>query len=309
MDCQYLFTVFTPTFNRVSTLPRVYESLRSQTLRDFEWLVVDDGSDDGTRAIVEAWKRDADFPIRYLWQENQGKHVAFNRGVREARGKFFLGFDSDDACVPKALERLKSCWDSIPELEKAGFTGVSVLCMDSLGNVIGDRFPEDIWDSNSLEFHYKYKLKGDKWGFHRTEVLRKYPFPVLEGTKFVSENVVWFAVSRKYKTRFVNEKLYIYFTKSSGSADQLTKKTSLQLASGLLILLQYELNNNLDWMRYAPLYFLKSAINYVRYAMHVHEPHRARFGNVTNSFSKVLLVALFPLGLALYVKDILNYRQ
>ena len=86
---QYTFTVFTPTFNRACTLHRVYESLSAQTYRDFEWLVVDDGSSDDTRKLIDTWERQARFPLRYIYQPNQGKHVAFNRGVREARGELF----------------------------------------------------------------------------------------------------------------------------------------------------------------------------------------------------------------------------
>ncbi len=105
---QHVFTVFTATFNRAHVLHRVYHSLRAQTFRDFEWLVVDDGSTDGTGALVEAWRAEADFPIRYRYQENRGKHVACNRAVAEARGRFFLTLDSDDACVPQAFGAAQS---------------------------------------------------------------------------------------------------------------------------------------------------------------------------------------------------------
>src|SRR5262245_31274251 len=86
-NARYTFTVFTPTYNRAHLLPRVYESLRQQTFRDFEWLVIDDGSKDNTGEVVQAWQRDAPFPIRYLAQPNGGKHTAVNRGAKEARGR------------------------------------------------------------------------------------------------------------------------------------------------------------------------------------------------------------------------------
>ena len=138
---RHVFTVFTATFNRARVLHRVYDSLRAQTFRDFEWLVVDDGSTDGTGALVAAWRAEADFPIRYRYQENRGKHVACNRAVAEARGRFFLTLDSDDACVPQALARLNRHWEEIPEREQPGFSAVTVLCMDVAGRIVGDRFP------------------------------------------------------------------------------------------------------------------------------------------------------------------------
>src|SRR6476619_6982250 len=87
---QHLFTVFTPTYNRARTLDRVYTSLKNQTFRDFEWIIVDDGSSDETSNLVQAWQQEAGFPVRYVYQPNLGKHVAFNRGVAEARGELFL---------------------------------------------------------------------------------------------------------------------------------------------------------------------------------------------------------------------------
>lgn len=111
-----LFTVFTPTYNRAHTLGRLYLSLKEQTLLDFEWIVVDDGSSDDTCSLVESWKSESSsFPIRYFYQANRGKHVATNYAVREAFGFFFIILDSDDTCVPEALERFAYHWQAIDE--------------------------------------------------------------------------------------------------------------------------------------------------------------------------------------------------
>ena len=96
MSRAHLFTVFTPTFNRAHTLGRVYASLRAQTYTDFEWLIVDDGSTDGTEELVRGWMAEAPFPLRYLTQVHGHKKAAFNRGVREANGELFVALDSDD---------------------------------------------------------------------------------------------------------------------------------------------------------------------------------------------------------------------
>lgn len=162
MSFRYTFTVFTPTYNRAHTLHRVYESLALQTLRNFEWLIVDDGSTDNTKELVDKWQNQAGSPIRYIRQDRQGKHVAFNRGVREAYGELFLTLDSDDACVPGALERFKYHWDAIPADKRRAFSAVTVLCKDHHGKPVGTRFPCDPTDSDSLEIRYKYKVKSEK---------------------------------------------------------------------------------------------------------------------------------------------------
>ena len=156
-----LFTVFTATYNRAHTLPRVLDALDRQTLRDFEWLIVDDGSTDGTQALVESWDSRTDFPIRYVPLRHAGKHVAFNRGVREAAGELFLNFDSDDGAIPEALERFKAHWESIPADRRAGFSAVSALRMYENGEIIGDRFVEDVHDSETLEKYFKERIRGD----------------------------------------------------------------------------------------------------------------------------------------------------
>ena len=84
------FTVCTPTFNRAHTLDRVYDSLMAQTFKDFEWVIIDDGSSDRTKELVSEWQSEAPFPIRYEFQKNQGKHIAVNLGAQLAAGELFL---------------------------------------------------------------------------------------------------------------------------------------------------------------------------------------------------------------------------
>src|SRR6266571_625464 len=122
-----VFTVFTPTYNRGRFLPRVYESLKAQTFQDFEWLLIDDGSTDDTKALVTRWMGEASFRIRYFRQDNAGKHVATNQAVRLAEGLLLATMDSDDWYVPSALERVLHHWNAIPDDRKSLFAGVCGL--------------------------------------------------------------------------------------------------------------------------------------------------------------------------------------
>ncbi|HXK57407.1 MAG TPA: glycosyltransferase family A protein [Gammaproteobacteria bacterium] len=94
-----LFSIFIPTYNRIDTLPRALESVACQHFRDFELIIVDDGSEDGTGELVNRWKQHFNGRLRYFWQENQGKHVAYNLAAREAEGELLVLLDSDDVML------------------------------------------------------------------------------------------------------------------------------------------------------------------------------------------------------------------
>jgi len=298
---EYLFTVFTPTYNRARTLQRVYASLQRQTLRNFEWLVMDDGSTDNTRALIAQWEAESNFPIRYIFQENQGKPAAFNRGVQEARGELFLTLDSDDECVPEALERLKHHWDAIPAQDKTKFSAVTVLCKDQNGNLVGNKFPRDILDSDTIEVTFKYRVTGEKWGFQRTDVLKQFPFPSIPNAKFISESVVWFALSRKYKTRFVNEALRIYHV-HDGAGDHLSTLSPAVL-SGRAYLHRFVLNELIDWLFRTPRSVFRSAINFSRYSFGLGIPSSSQLKELHSATARLVVAALMPLGFFMSLRD------
>ena len=297
---QYTFTVFTPTYNRAHTLHRVYESLKAQTYRQFEWLIIDDGSTDNTSKLVEQWQIENQFPIRYIYQENAGKHIAFNHGVREAQGELFLNFDSDDGCVPQALERLKYHWDAISEEQKKQFSGVTCLCKDHHGKIVGSFFPSDYIDSDALEIRYRFKVLGEKWGFHTTDILREFPFLEDIRQTYIPENLVWNKIAQKYKTRFVNEALRIYWTEGSSLTRGRSPRNGMigNRLANLAVL-----NDDIDWLRFAPLKFLHASANYIRFSFHLRKNIFQQFRSLNSFIGKLLWLIALPLGFILYSKD------
>ncbi|MGA3054584.1 MAG: glycosyltransferase family A protein [Candidatus Korobacteraceae bacterium] len=208
------FTVLTPTYNRAHTLKRVYDSLCAQSFRDFEWIIVDDGSSDGTRGLVSSWQQW--FPIRYFWQRNGGKHTAMNRGVAAATGEFVVFLDSDDECKPNALERFDFRWRQIPD--PGHFSTLIALTCRPDGSIRGEVFPEDHVDAFRFADQYRLRGKVDRWGINRTDTLREFPFP--EGERFVPEALVWNRLARKYAARFFNEVLLVMYP----SGDSLSRR-------------------------------------------------------------------------------------
>jgi glycosyltransferase involved in cell wall biosynthesis len=288
----YPFTVFTPTYNRAHTLHRVFESLQEQTFTGFEWLIVDDGSSDTTRDLVASWR--APFPIRYLYKENGGKHTAFNLGVQEARGELFLTFDSDDSCVPEALETFYNVWQTIEDKET--FAGVTALCMTEEGDIVGDKFIADVCDATYLEDKYIHKIKGEKWGFQRTDVLKEFPFPEPEGLKLVSEGYVWARISQKYLTRYVNECLRVYHTEAGSYVHAEPAKYAPELAYSGKEALNYEM----AYFWKAPFTFVRQAVHYVRFSLHAHE---GLYRGLEPALGRVLVSLCLPIGALVFVKD------
>lgn len=257
-----LFTVFTPTFNRAHTLHRVFHSLQKQTLRDFEWLVVDDGSIDGTQALIEQWVAQADFPITYLQQPNSGKHIAFNRGVRQAKGKYFLPIDSDDAFLAESLETMLHWWYQIPDSQRNTFTGIVTLCQYENGEICGESFAQNPLDTNALDLRYIHKKRGECWGFHRTEVLKQFPFPEDLSVRFVPENIVWDAIARRYRIRCINAPLRVFY---QDSGNQITKANPKKKARVKEYFLEM-LNRDIRYFPHDPMSFIKWSVLYVRYS-------------------------------------------
>lgn len=300
-DHRPLFTVFTATYDRAHTLSRVYACLRDQTFRDFEWLIVDDGSNDDTRQLVSTWLGTPDFQIRYRYQPHSGKHVAFNLGVREARGVLFLPLDSDDAAVPQALARLRDHWYSIAGASRARFSGVTALCMDEQGRPIGDRFPNDITDSDTLEQYFRYRVRGEKWGFQRTDVLRDFPFPEPSGVSFVPEGIVWFAIARRFQTRYVNELLRIYY--SGEATEPRLSRLTAETARGRLMFHRAVIEDYLDYAVRSPVLILKSLVNYSRYSFASGIGPGGQVNGVRTVGRKALVLTTVPLGFAFHMRD------
>lgn len=297
--CKYLFTVFTPAFNRADTIDRVYGSLARQTFRDFEWLVVDAGSDRTGELVAQWQKENVSFPIRYVHMENRGKHGAITLALALAQGRLFVVLDDDDECVPGALERFKYHWESIPEEDRKGFAGVGALVADDSGAVFGDKYPYDVMDSTFDQLAYLYRIKGEKWWAFATAALREFPFPDEPTLNIIPEGMIFHRLTRKYRMRFVNEILRFYRSDDR----QLTRGAPSRHARANCITLSALLDEDIAWFRYHPLLFLKYAALYSRFSFHCGVGVLRQLGGLHHPLSKALLLIMWPVGLLVYAAD------
>ena len=201
------FTIFTPTFNRKELLEKLYKSLQKQTFKDFEWLIVDDGSADGTKEKVEEFLSEKKLDIKYYFKENGGKQRAYNFATDKANGELFICLDSDDEYVENGLETILKYWKKYEK--NSNIAGMGYLSIYPNGEVIGSSFPEKEMISTQFDIYNKYRVKGDKGLMFRTEIIKKYKFPVFDDEKFITEAVVYNRICEKYKMVYVNEKIEI----------------------------------------------------------------------------------------------------
>ena len=203
-----MITILTPTFNRAHLLPRLFESLTHQTDFNFEWLVIDDGSTDGTSDLFAGNTfLSAPFSIRYYRQENGGKHRALNAGVKQAKGDFIFIADSDDWLLPQSVAIVELHASAIADDNT--FAGVAGLDVFDDERIVGTGLPQDIINCNAMDIRYRYHVDGDLKEVFKTTVLQEFPFPEIQDEKFCPEQLVWFRIAQKYKLRYFNTPIYV----------------------------------------------------------------------------------------------------
>ena len=195
-------TVFTPSYSRAYTLHKCYESLLRQTSKDFTWLIIDDGSSDNTKELVDSWINENKIEINYIYQENQGMHGAHNTAYKNIKTELNVCIDSDDYMPDDAVKKIISFWN---KNKRSDLAGIMALDAYTDGKVIGDKFPNELKESTYFDIYNKYGLKGDKKLIYRSELTIQYPYPIFEGEKYVSLAYKYAKLDSKYKLALMNE--------------------------------------------------------------------------------------------------------
>lgn len=207
-----MITIFTPTYNRAYILPVLYQSLLRQTDKNFEWVIVDDGSSDNTEELVKNWIKEGKInSINYVKTTNQGKSLAINVGVQHAKGELFFIVDSDDYITDDAIEKIYKKQSSTNMNQNFKVCGFCFKKRNYNSNVDLTKFENEIPDfASSLELNYVYKQEQDKAEIFYTEVLKNYPFPFLKNTKFIPEAFIWFKIANDgYKFAISEDAIYM----------------------------------------------------------------------------------------------------
>ncbi len=198
-----LFTLFIPTYNRGYCINDALESCEASSFKDFEIVLIDDGSSDNTKEVVKQTAKNLSIPLHYFYQKNSGKHIAFNNAVKQAEGTLFLTLDSDDKLLPKGLQELSEHWDNIKSLPNSEeFASIEFRCLEN--NNPSSAYPEPFLDSTYLERRLICKSQGEKRSAYRLNTLKKHPYPYFEGERYCRPGLIDIRIAKNYKTRFIN---------------------------------------------------------------------------------------------------------
>ena len=219
-----LLTIFTPTYNRAYSLKDVYASLLRQTNSSFIWLIIDDGSTDYTRELVENWIDENKISMEYHYQENAGKMVAHNKAAQLCNTELFVCLDSDDQLTDTAVDEILKHWEKHKD-DRDDLLGI--IAPKTIVNEVGEiirtpRIPENIIYTTGSGLYQK-GYRGETAMVFRTEILRNYPFPVQEGEKFISEVSAYDAMDEKYVMITYNHPLMKCEYREDGYSNNLLK--------------------------------------------------------------------------------------
>lgn len=285
-----LITVFTPSFNRAHLLPRLYKSLCAQTCKDFIWMIIDDGSKDNTKELVQRWQDDGHLNIEYYYKENGGMHTAHNYAYERISTELNVCIDSDDWMPESAIEIILRTWNNLADKEHiAGLVGLDA---EASGNVIGTHFPGEYYVGDYNDLFYGIKISGDKKFVLRTDVVRKFPaYPEYKGERLVPLGTLYMLIGSQMKYHCINEVLCTVEYQPDGSSNTIVRQY-FQSPKGFIYAKKLK-------MKYAP-----SLTEIVKSALHI-----AMLSYVIRNWASPLkgnrfwwlTIMLYPLGYLLYL--------
>ena len=284
-------SIVTPTYNRADLLSRCYQSLRGQTRQSFEWIVIDDGSTDHTKELIESHIKYEDnlFPIYYQYKPNGGKHTALNASHELIHGKYVVILDSDDYLLPNAVEMICREWNEFYPDKKIGC--LSFYKALENGKVVSKEIDGRII-SDHIAFRVNQTSGGDQCEVVRAEYFKEYIFPVFSGEKFISEGLLWNYLGFRYKTVYCNKAVYICEYQPEGISKS-GKKLLMRNPKGMIALTKTFFDSRINWKKR-----IKETWLYIVYSLC---DHRSLATIVKESGQSMLTISQLPAGFLLYI--------
>lgn len=210
-------SILTPTFNRAKLLDKLYTSIlinSNNSNCEVEWLIMDDGSTDNTRMIVDTYIKENIINVQYFYQKNSGKMVAINELVKQSSGDLILECDSDDYLVSNAFKIIEEALIKCKDM--ANTYAIAFLKYDQNGNNMGNNFPDDNYNSSMFDLYFKEGITGEKALVFNSSIRKKFKYELEEGEKFVTEARLHHEMDLHYNVKCFNKKIMICEYKEDG---------------------------------------------------------------------------------------------
>lgn len=289
----YKFTVFTPCYNSSAFIHRVFNSLSSQTFKDFEWYVINDASTDNTHDLISEFIKTADFKVVYHnLEKNQGLHNNINQAIRDAKGEYLVLYGHDDEIVPDALETFDKL---LKKYNSPEIGAVYALANDQNGKLVGKKYPKDVFVSDYWTQFFVHENEAEKFQCFKTAYLREfYPIPTTAGD-VLPGGWLWGMLATKYKAVFVNKILRIYYTNVSTSITNSYRgrkykaKMNYNYYTYWVNKFQYHIHGNLKRR-------FRGFGGYVSYAILAEVGYIGSVRNINKPLDKIIVALLYPAG-------------
>ncbi len=279
-------TVITTTYNRAYCLHQVYASLLRQTSKDFIWLVMDDGSSDHTRQLIEGYIREGRMEIEYYYKENGGMHTARNAAYEKVRTELNVIIDSDDWMTDDAVEKIVSFW----QRNKADrYSGIISNNISKDGQLIGTPLPQGVKSCTLTELTDRYGIRGDKKLIFRSELTRKYPYPEFPGEKFYPASYKFRLLDLEYSMLLMDE----YTCVVDYNEDSMTFHKFAQYKNNAKGFAHFR--NEMIRISNSPKYILKNMVHYIAESKMAGKKHY-----IQESAKPAYAALCSPMGIAYY---------
>lgn len=281
-------TIFTPSYNRAAFLPKACDALRRQSCKDFVWLIIDDGSSDGTEQLVsELQNRDNGFAIRYVYKENGGLHTGYNEAIARADTELCMCIDSDDYIAEDAVSFILQTWERVKRPDCAGIVG-QVMGLDGVKHGAVEPFNSYV---NLNQYDAKNKWSGDRKLVVRTDLYRSVaPMPSFEGEKNFNPQYMHILISKDHAFYSVDRVLCVVDYQNTGMSAGIWK----QFLNSPNSFAEYR-RMKMTVMPYGLAGAVRNAIHYDSSCILAGKPKDI----LTRSPRKLLTCAVSPLGLLL----------
>ena len=286
-----LVTVYTCVYNGEKTLHRVFGSMKKLTYPNIEHVIVNDGSTDNTEALIKEYIKEVSFPVKYHKKENGGKHTALNVVWDISSGKFMLQLDADDELFPSSIECLLSEYFNIPEDKRDEYWTIDARCVTQDGKFVGEPYPEGINDLDWEEAKaVASNTPGEKISLREREKFVHCKFPEVVGAKFLPESMIWKQINLKYRSRYINDVVRVYYVNEGGSLTSKHKNRKHYNA----------FTYHYKWKVMHPEIYPKSFKDIVLYSLgyfvseQIYRKHNRYLDEITDKKIRVILSLLYP---------------